>query len=56
MSYDSKKHKTEHYGEGEFDAFGPDGKRAHDIKVVTLRRRAVREREERHARRERKES
>lgn len=56
MSHDSQKAKTEHYRTGEFDAFGADGKRVPDIKAVTLRRRAIRERDERHAGRERKES
>lgn len=56
MSYDSKKAKTEHYVEREFDAFDADGKRVPGITAVTLRRRAVQEREERHAGRERKES
>jgi hypothetical protein len=45
MSYASEKAGTEHYPKGEFDAFGPDGKRIKDAKAVILRRRAVRERD-----------
>ena len=49
MSYDSTTAATEHYVEREFDAFGPDGKRIPGVEAVTLRARAVREREQRHA-------
>ena len=53
MSWDSKKYGTEHYPEGEFDAF-KDGERV-DVDSVTIRAKAVREREQRHDRRDQQE-
>ena len=47
MSYSSSKHGTEHYVDGEVDVFGKDGKRIPDVTAVTVRARAVRERDER---------
>jgi hypothetical protein len=45
MNYASPTAGIEHYPDGEFDAFGKDGKRIPETKAVTIRRRAVRERE-----------
>ena len=42
--YPSKKANTEHYREGEFDAFR-EGKKVPDIDAVTIRRSAIEGRE-----------